>query len=75
MFLLIDVRATGLSGEAFCRGLLDQGGVSLVPGTGFGPSAVGHARLSLSAPIAVLEDACGRIARYVASLGLRAASG
>ncbi|MCP5151208.1 MAG: aminotransferase class I/II-fold pyridoxal phosphate-dependent enzyme [Ectothiorhodospiraceae bacterium] len=68
MFLFVDVRGTGLDGEAFAEGLLDFAGVSLLPGSGFGPSVVGYVRLSLSAPEAVLERACDRIERYVEHL-------
>jgi arginine:pyruvate transaminase len=74
MFLLVDVRATGLNGEKFAWGLLDHGGVSLLPGTGFGDSVTGHVRFSLTMPLAVLEDACDRIERYARSLDRRSAS-
>ena len=74
MFLLVDVRATGLDGESFAWGLLDHGGVSLLPGTGFGSSVTGHVRFSLTMPVAVLEDACNRIERYAQSLESLSAS-
>ena len=41
MFLMLDVRSTGLSGDAFARRLLDEEDVSVLPGEGFGPSARG----------------------------------
>ncbi len=74
MFLLIDVRGTGLDGERFAWGLLEHGGVSLLPGTGFGASVTGHVRCSLTMPLAVLEDACERIERYARSLQAVSAS-
>ena len=74
MFLLVDVRATGLDGESFAWGLLDHGGVSLLPGTGFGASVTGHVRFSLTMPVAVLEDACNRIEGYARSLESLSAS-
>ena len=74
MFLLVDVRGTGLDGENFAWGLLDHGGVSLLPGTGFGASVTGHVRFSLTMPIAVLADACDRIERYARSLESLSAS-
>ena len=74
MFLLVDVRATGLDGESFAWGLLDHGGVSLLPGTGFGASVTGHVRFSLTMPVTVLEDACDRIERYARSLESLSAS-
>jgi arginine:pyruvate transaminase len=74
MFLLVDVRGTGLDGEGFAWGLLDHGGVSLLPGTGFGDSVTGHVRASLTMPLEVLEDACDRIERYARSLEALSAS-
>jgi arginine:pyruvate transaminase len=74
MFLLVDVRGTGLDGESFSWGLLEHGGVSLLPGTGFGASVTGHVRFSLTMPLAVLEDACDRIERYARSLETLSAS-
>lgn len=74
MFLLVDVRGTGLDGEKFAWGLLDHGGVSLLPGTGFGDSVTGHVRFSLTMPLAVLEDACDRIERYARYLDTLPAS-
>jgi len=74
MFLLVDVRGTGLDGERFAWGLLDHGGVSLLPGTGFGASVTGHVRFSLTMPLSVLEDACDRLERYARSLQTLSAS-
>lgn len=74
MFLLVDVRGTGLDGERFAWGLLEHGGVSLLPGTGFGASVTGHVRFSLTMPLDVLEDACDRIERYTRSLETLSAS-
>ncbi len=68
MFVMIDVRAAGRSARDFAWGLLEQEGVSLLPGEAFGPSAHGHLRLSLAAAEPVLEEACRRIARYVRAL-------
>jgi len=68
MYAMVDVRATGLSDEAFAWGLLDAEGVSVLPAATFGASAVGHVRVSLTAPEAVLGEACDRIERYARSL-------
>ena len=74
MFLLVDVRGTGLDGERFAWGLLEHGGVSLLPGTGFGSSVTGHVRFSLTMPLATLDDACDRIERYAQTLERLSAS-
>ena len=74
MFLLVDVRGTGLDGEKFAWGLLDHGGVSLLPVASFGDSVRGHVRLSLTMPVDVLADACDRIEAYARSLQTLSAS-
>jgi arginine:pyruvate transaminase len=64
MFVLFDVRDTGLGSEDFARELLVRENVALLPCDGFGPSAVGHLRIALTAPEGRLEDAGRRIARF-----------
>ncbi|MBB3232087.1 pyridoxal phosphate-dependent aminotransferase [Halomonas stenophila] len=63
MFLMVDVRATGLSSQAFADRLLDEQGVSVLSGEAFGPSAAGFVRLSLTVEEARLAAACRRLAR------------
>lgn len=69
MFMMVDIRGTGLGAYAFCDGLLDAKGVAVLAGEAFGPSAAGHVRLSLGTPEPVLEEACDRIVAYARSLG------
>ncbi len=64
MYLMLDVRATGMSGKDFANAFLDAELVSLLPGEGFGASGAGHVRLSLSASPDDLERACVRLARF-----------
>lgn len=61
MFMMVDIRKTGLSAEQFATRLLDDYGVSVLAGDAFGPSASGHIRLGLIAELDVMEDACQRI--------------
>ncbi|HYZ41062.1 MAG TPA: pyridoxal phosphate-dependent aminotransferase [Stellaceae bacterium] len=61
MFVLLDVRGTGLGSEAFALELLRQEHVAVLPCDGFGPSAAGHLRISLTAPELRLEEAGRRI--------------
>ncbi|HXZ01081.1 MAG TPA: pyridoxal phosphate-dependent aminotransferase [Stellaceae bacterium] len=72
MFVMLDVRGTGLGAEEFARTLLDEEGVAALPCDGFGPSAIGHLRLALSLPDERLEEAGRRIlhlARRLAAHG------
>jgi arginine:pyruvate transaminase len=63
MFLMLDIRATGLSGDAFARRLLEEEDVSVLPGEGFGPSATGHVRICVTTDETRLREACRRISR------------
>ena len=68
MFLMIDIRETGLASEDFAFRLVEAEGVSLLPCDGFGPSAIGHLRLSLSASMERLVEACRRLERFLRGL-------
>jgi len=68
MFVLFDVRGTGLGSEDFARALLSREDVALLPCDGFGPSAVGHLRIALTAPEPRLEEAGRRIVRFAREL-------
>ena len=70
MFVLLDVRGTGLGSENFALALLEQQNVAVLPCDGFGPSAVGHLRISLTAPDPRLAEAGRRIVRF--ARGIRA---
>jgi arginine:pyruvate transaminase len=61
MFVLLDVRSTGLGSQAFALELLHREHVAVLPCDGFGPSAAGHLRISLTAPEPRLEEAGRRI--------------
>lgn len=53
---------------AFCTGLLEETGVVLTPGSGFGPGGKGYVRMALVQPVARLEEAAARVARLMARL-------
>jgi arginine:pyruvate transaminase len=68
MFVLLDIRRTGLASEAFARELLMREHVAVLPCDGFGSSAVGHLRISLTAPEPRLAEAGRRIVRLAGRL-------
>jgi arginine:pyruvate transaminase len=68
MFALVDVRATGLSGEAFAASLLDSQKVAVMPGESFGAGLSGWLRLSLTQPDDRTVEAANRIAAHAASI-------
>lgn len=68
MFVLLDIRGTGLGSEEFALQLLAREEVAVLPCDGFGPSAAGHLRISLTAPELRLEEAGRRILRFARTL-------
>jgi len=68
MYVMIDVRDTGMDGKEFANRLLDAEGVSLLPGEGFGISGRGHVRFSTCEAPKLLEEACKRLLRFTAAL-------
>lgn len=63
MFVMVDVRKTGLSGEDFARRLLAEEGVVTMPGESFGSSGKGHLRVALTVDIGKISEAAKRISR------------
>lgn len=71
MFLLADVRGTGLSGEEFALRLLEEEHVAVMPGEAFGEQINGFVRISLTVPDEDIRQACDCISRFTAGLGIR----
>ncbi len=68
MFVMVDVRATGLSGDAFARRLLAEHDVVTMPGESFGAGGAGHLRVALTVDETVMAEAARRIVALAASL-------
>ncbi|MFB4251968.1 pyridoxal phosphate-dependent aminotransferase [Pseudomonas idahonensis] len=68
MFMLVDVRRTGLSSMDFAWQLFRATGVSVLDAQAFGASAEGFVRISFTVADDVLKDACQRIAGFVETL-------
>jgi len=66
MYVMLDIRATGLSGSEFADRLLDTERIAVMPGESFGACAAGHLRIALTVPDDRLEESLGRIARFAA---------
>ncbi|MEJ5216924.1 aminotransferase class I/II-fold pyridoxal phosphate-dependent enzyme [Cognatishimia sp. D5M38] len=64
MYVMLDVRATGLSGKDFANGLLDEELIAVMPGESFGQAAAGHLRIALTVDDDRLEDAIVRLLAY-----------
>ncbi len=61
IFVMVDVRPTGLSGEDFAWQLLAEHDVATMPGESFGAAAAGHIRVSLTADDQDIRTGCERI--------------
>ncbi len=72
MFMMLDVRPTGMSARDFAWRLYRETGVALLDATHFGVSAEGHVRLSFATDDASLEEACRRIVAFANGLAARA---
>jgi len=68
MFMLVDVKATGLSGREFMTRLYRAEKVSVIDGGAFGQETSGFVRVCFATSEAELRDACRRIGRFVRSL-------
>lgn len=62
------IRSTGLSSEEFCRRLLEEEKVAVVPGTAFGASGEGHVRAAYATSLDTIREALRRIERFVKEL-------
>jgi arginine:pyruvate transaminase len=63
MFVMVDVRATGLSGDDFASRLLAEENVVTMPGESFGTCGAGHLRVALTVPESEIREAAARIVR------------
>ena len=61
MYLMLDVRAAGLSGEDFAYRLLEESKIAVMPGESFGQAAAGHLRVALTVEDSRLVSACDTI--------------
>jgi arginine:pyruvate transaminase len=48
MYLMLDIRSTGMSGEDFAYALLDAHHIAVMPGESFGTAAAGHIRVAMT---------------------------
>ncbi len=74
MYIMLDLRATGLSGEAFGNLLLDTHHVAVMPGESFGNAAAGHVRVALTVDDARLKVAIAQLLDLAASEAAKRAS-
>ena len=68
MFVMLDVRETGLSAHDFATRFFEEEKVSLLAADAFGPSAKGYLRVGLTVDEVKLGEACRRLERFLKGL-------
>jgi len=69
MFAMVDVSGVGCDGASFANGLLDDGGVAVVPGFAFGNSVEDFVRIGYLCDEARIKKAADKIQDFVSGLG------
>ena len=67
-YIYPDLRKFGLSSEEFCNRLLYEYRCAIVPGTAFGESGEGFARISYAYSVKHITEALSRIEKFVSTL-------
>lgn len=68
MYVMLDIRATGLSGNDFAERLLEEERIAVMPGESFGAPAAGHLRVAMTIPDEDFAEAMARLAAFAARL-------
>ncbi len=68
MYLMVDIRKTGLSGDAFANKLLDEHQIAVMPGESFGRSAAGHLRVAMTIEDRAFEKALRKLCSFANDL-------
>ncbi len=66
MYVMVDVRGTGMTGTAFAEALLEEMQVAVMPGESFGAAAAGHVRVALTLPDEKFETAIDQLFAFAA---------
>jgi arginine:pyruvate transaminase len=64
MYVMLDIRATGLSSADFANALLDEAHIAVMPGESFGSAAAGHVRVAMTIDDATYVDAINRLVAF-----------
>lgn len=67
MYLMLDIRATGMSGNEFAYALLDTHQIAVMPGESFGSAAAGHIRVAMTIDDAAFAKALEKVCDFAES--------
>lgn len=65
MFVMVNTSKVARSGAEFAQKMLEEAGVSSIPGVGFGDNTTDYVRMSLTQPKDILEIALNRVAKVI----------
>lgn len=68
MYMMLDIRATGLNSETFAYRLLEERAIAVMPGSSFGASAEGHIRIAMTIPDEAFATALQSVLDFAATL-------
>ncbi len=68
MYVMLDIRATGMDGESFANALLDAERIAVMPGESFGQAAAGHVRVAMTIADDAYLAALSRLMAFATSL-------
>ncbi len=68
MYVMLDIRATGLSGEDFAGRLLERHRIAVMPGESFGAAAAGHLRVAMTVADDRFKTALQTLCNFAAEL-------
>jgi arginine:pyruvate transaminase len=68
MYLMLDVRSTGMSGEDFAYALLEKHHIAVMPGESFGTAAAGHIRVAMTIEDTRFAQALATVCDFAESL-------
>ena len=71
MYMMLDVSATGLSGEGFANALLDAHHIAVMPGESFGTAAKGHVRVAMTIEDSAFEQALKTVCAFAEELSAK----
>lgn len=67
MYVMLDIRASGMSSADFANDLLEQERIAVMPGESFGKAAAGHVRVAMTIDDAAYVNAIKRLIAFAQS--------
>lgn len=67
-YVFVDISLSGLTSEAFCKQLLEDQHVAIIPGTAFGKSGEGYVRISYSYSLDHLKVALDKMQQFLINI-------